>query len=46
MKKGFKAFLSIALAAAMMFGMTACGGGSSDGGEEAADEDPEPLRRK
>ena len=37
MKKGFKAFLSIALAAAMMFGMTACGGGSSDGGEEAAE---------
>ena len=36
MKKGFKAFLSIALAAAMMFGMTACGG-SSDGGEEAAE---------
>ena len=27
MKKGFKAFLSIALAAAMMFGLAACGGG-------------------
>jgi len=34
MKKGFKAFLSIALAAAMMFGLAACGGG---GGEEAAE---------
>jgi len=35
MKKGFKAFLSIALAAAMMFGLAACGGGG--GGEEAAE---------
>ena len=35
MKKGFKAVLSIALAAAMIFGMTACGG-NSGGGEEAA----------
>ena len=35
MKKGFKAFLSIALAAAMIFGMTACGGNSGGGEEEA-----------
>ncbi len=35
MKRGFKAVLSIALAAAMIFGMTACGG-NSGGGEEAA----------
>ena len=36
MKRGFKAFLSIALAAAMIFGMTACGGNSGGGEEEAA----------
>ena len=35
MKKGFKAVLSLALAGAMIFGMTACGGG---GGEEASGE--------
>ena len=38
MKKGFKAVLSIALAAAMMFGMTACGGGNSGGGDDSAAE--------
>ena len=36
MKRGFKAVLSIALAAAMIFGMTACGGNSGGGEEEAA----------
>ena len=37
MKKGFKAVLSIALAAAMMFGMTACGGNSGGDAEPAAE---------
>ena len=37
MKKGFKAFLSVALAAAMMFGLAACGGGGGDEAEPAAE---------
>ena len=36
MKKGFKAVLGIALSAAMIFGLAACGGGSSS--EEATSE--------
>ena len=38
MKKGFKAVLSIALAATMMFGMTACGGNSGGDAEPAAEQ--------
>ena len=43
MKKGFKAFLSIALAAAMMIGMTACGGSNGGGEAEPAAEQGKVL---
>lgn len=43
MKKGLKAFLSIVLAGAMIFGLAACGGSSSGGGEEATTEEGKVL---
>ena len=41
MKKGFKALLSVLLAGLMVFALAACGGGSSDSGEETADASAE-----
>ena len=37
MKKNWTKFLVVALSVMMVFAMTACGGGSSDGGEDAAE---------